>query len=875
MSIRPDLITSIRESQHRQRITDSAMLMIENLRDQLDPQMKDWMPTGTSGDAMPREVNADPSTLREQSKRAFYQEPHGKVVIRNMVKFIIGSGTIINWNEKNEQKLQSVLKWWKKSTKSIKWFSFQREYVTRFFRDGEVFVRKFATEEEPLKLRFIDPALISDDDIITDPSDSQTVIKYIMRVNGQPIEIPAEEIHHLKNADANVKRGRPILESALPYIAKYKKWLEARMVLNIVRASVAIVQEVQGTSTDLLRLANKQKASDRGKDGDRTKMLQPGTIIRGTPGSKYSMLSPNLDAKDASEDGRTIQLAIAASAGFPDTFITGDYCHSMDTEVLTEAGWKLYNDLSKEDAIATWNPKSGNLEYQKPESLRSFLYKGAMYSYEGKRMGFCVTAKHEFLVSPYHEKHKNKESLRYNDRPPQDFTKIPVEDLSKALYCIPGYVNWENGEDQPLYYMPNGESVDMEDWLKLLGYVITDGCVTDSTRSAIQITQKTVDKIPIIRDCLNNLPWKYTTTISNGATVFRIWNREIKEHIVSLIGTDGDCYSQNKRLPDFIWSLSPYYLNILLEALVLGDGAKNIEQSNVHLTVLTSSPRLANDIQRVAVIAGYMSRMSTYPMRGYVGYEHDDDRLMYGVHMSTGRSQLLETRRIVKVEAEQQVWCATVPNGTMITRYKGRAFISGNSKSNFASSVVAQNPAIREFEDGQQLIVEGIVEIIDWILLDGINKNEIAAEADIEYEVGFPPLLKRDMAQETAAYEVMHANRVISRATWQIKSGLDPDAEDRKTEEDSLSLMNKPSEVPEPKISEPPSKKRVDDRNPRQTTAGNESQKKKIRLKLLPLKEMVKKSTEEDNNETLRNYEMEYEVIRPEQSTDPSGEQAA
>ena len=522
MRIRSDIVSSIRESQHRQRVVDSTMSMLENLRDQLDPQMKDWMPTGTQGDTMPREVNSDPSTLRQESKRAFYQEPYGKVVIRNMVKFIIGSGTIINWSEKNERKLQSILKWWKKSTKSIKWFSFQREYVTRFFRDGEVFVRKFATEEGPLKLRFIDPALFSDDDIVTDPSDSQTVIKYIMRVDGKPIEIPAEEIHHLKNADANMKRGRPLLESILPYITKFKKWLDARIVLNQVRTSVALVQEVQGTSTDLLRLANRQKASDRGRDGDRAKMLQPGTIIRGTPGSKYSMLSPNLDAKDASEDGRTIQLAMAAGAGFPDTFITGDF-----------------------------------------------------------------------------------------------------------------------------------------------------------------------------------------------------------------------------------------------------------------------------------------------------------------------------------------------------------------SKANFASSVVAQNPAIREFEDGQQLIVEGIVEIIDWILLDGINKNEIAAEADIEYEVGFPPLLKRDMAQETAAYEVMHANRVISRATWQIKSGLDPDAEDRKTEEDSLSLMNKPSEVPEPKISEPPSKKRVDDRNPRQTTAGNESQKKKIRLKLLPLKEMVKKSTEEDNNETLRNYEMEYEVIRPEQSTDPSGEQAA
>ena len=866
MNIRPDLIATINEAHYRQRIADSAMLVMENLRDQLDPQMKGWMPTGGSGDTMPLNVASDPSLLREEAKRAFYQEPYGKVVIRNMVKFIIGSGTIINWEEKEEEKLKTILAWWKMSTKSIKWFSFQREYVTRFFRDGEVFVRKFATKDGPLKLRFIDPELIADNSIITDPADVQTVLNYKIRVSGQePITVPASEIHHLKNADANMKRGRPLLEAILPYIAKYKKWLEARMVLNIVRASVAIVQQVQGTSTDLLRLASKQKANDRGKDSDRTKMLQPGTIIRGTPGTEYKMLSPNLDAKDASEDGRTIQLAMAAGAGFPDTFVTGDYCHSMDTEVLTETGWKLYGQLSKEDAIATWNPTSGNLEYQKPESLRSFLYKGTVYSYEGKRMGFNVTAKHQFLVSPYHEKHRNKESLRYNVRPPGDFTKIPVEDLSKALYCIPGHVNWENGEDRPLYYLPNGESVDMEDWLKLLGYVVTDGCVTESTRSAVQIAQKTESKIPIIQDCLNSLPWKYTTTWSNDCAIFRIWNREVKDHIVSLIGTNGDCYSQNKHLPDFIWNLSPYYLNILLEALVLGDGARSVEKSNIHLTVLTSSPRLANDVQRLAVIAGYMSRLSSHPM---LGYETDENRLMYGVHMSTGRPQLLETRRINKLETEQQVWCATVPNGTMVTRYKGRAFISSNSKSNFASSVVAQNPAIREFEDGQKLIAEGIVEIIDWILSDGMEKGEIDDRANLDYEVGFPPLLKRDLAQETAAYKIMYNNNVISRATWQIKAGLNPDGEDRKIEDDEFPQTDKSTKVPQPKTEQPP--KRVDDRNPRQTTVGNEK-KKQIRLKLLP-----KDTKEKDITDgALRNYEVEYEIIQPEREADLPGGRAA
>ena len=333
MPIRHDLITQIQAQQLREDSLQFAALTIERLKGDLEPEMQGWSRSGGVDD-LPPEISLDPARLREGSRLAFYQKPFGRVIIRNFVKFIIGTGTVIDWEEKDERKLDAIQEWWKTATKSIKWFRFQREYVTRLFRDGETFVRRFdGLENKPLHLRFVEPSMITDDDIITDDSDVQTVLGYRVRIpkkNGslELQEVDAPFMHHIKNADENMKRGRPILESILPYITKHEKWLEARMVLNQVRSSIAIVQEVQGTTTDLFRIRSQQRASTRGSDTDRAKMLKPGTIIRGTPGVKYNMLSPNIDAKDASEDGRNIQLAMAAGAGFPDSFVTADWSMS-------------------------------------------------------------------------------------------------------------------------------------------------------------------------------------------------------------------------------------------------------------------------------------------------------------------------------------------------------------------------------------------------------------------------------------------------------------------------------------------------------------------------------------------------------------------
>lgn len=355
--MRQETINFILEGTNQQRaarIQNQIYSALEAVQGILEPELQGWSSVagGKTQKSSPLEdtlENLDLATLRQESTVAYYRKPHGRVAIRNYVKFIFGAGVMIDFQEKEEEALGKILEWWRLFTKKNKWRKLLREIGTRGYRDGEVFIRKFKQLDGPLILRFIDPSKINDNDIVyvkteTGEVDVERVDYY--KVNGQ--EIPGDEVIHIKiDVDRNVKRGMPILTNALPYLSKFDKWLDARMVLNIIRASVALVREVQGSPTDLTRIRSAQRSNrSDAKETNKAQMLRPGTILSGTPGVKYSMLSPNLDAKDAGEDGKTILRSVAAGEGFPDVFITADYSQAnfASTAVSQNIGVREFED---------------------------------------------------------------------------------------------------------------------------------------------------------------------------------------------------------------------------------------------------------------------------------------------------------------------------------------------------------------------------------------------------------------------------------------------------------------------------------------------------------------------------------------------------
>ncbi len=70
-------------------------------------------------------------------------------------------------------------------------------------------------------------------------------------------------------------------------------------------------------------------------------------------------------------------------------------CYDNETEILTENGWKYFNELENEK-VATLNNITGNLEWQKPTAKQSYGHNGEMYNIVLEDGG-------GLLVSPEHK----------------------------------------------------------------------------------------------------------------------------------------------------------------------------------------------------------------------------------------------------------------------------------------------------------------------------------------------------------------------------------------------------------------------------------------------------------------------------------------
>ncbi len=73
-------------------------------------------------------------------------------------------------------------------------------------------------------------------------------------------------------------------------------------------------------------------------------------------------------------------------------------CYDDRTEVLTDKGWKLFRDVSREDLVASMDP-SGGVELVRPSLYVDNEYDGEMYRIRSEHVDLLVTPNHNMYVS--------------------------------------------------------------------------------------------------------------------------------------------------------------------------------------------------------------------------------------------------------------------------------------------------------------------------------------------------------------------------------------------------------------------------------------------------------------------------------------------
>lgn len=104
---------------------------------------------------------------------------------------------------------------------------------------------------------------------------------------------------------------------------------------------------------------------------------------------------------------------------------------------------------------------------------------------------------------------------------------------------------------------------------------------------------------------------------------------------------------------------------------------------------------------------------------------------------------------------------------------------SDASNANYASTMVAESPAVKFFESEQEDQIEEDLELIwasfDWAVLNGRLPAELRDM--VEIEVSGPTLVTRDPKQQADTDDVYLRHRIMSPQTVQARLGLDPDQE--------------------------------------------------------------------------------------------------
>lgn len=279
-----------------------------------------------------KELSAtDQAALRDNATQFYYRNSHARNLLRLMVKYIVGRGFSIQPVSGNALVKKWLDTFWRVNRMELR----KKEIILRAMRDGECFVRFFPDKTGMLLVRFMDPSRVAEPTtragvtgnasygVETDPEDIENVLAYWYK--GE--RIPAEDVYHIKLfVDSDVKRGRSYLEPMMKALAQYKQWLDYRIRLNAVRSVVGLVKKIAGTPDQVRTLVGTQKTKNQtAPDGTEYTAAPEGiSVFTSNKGVEYEMMSPNLQASDAKEDGRNILLAVSAGAGLPEYMVTSD-----------------------------------------------------------------------------------------------------------------------------------------------------------------------------------------------------------------------------------------------------------------------------------------------------------------------------------------------------------------------------------------------------------------------------------------------------------------------------------------------------------------------------------------------------------------------
>lgn len=280
---------------------------------------------------------------------------------------------------------------------------------------------------------------------------------------------------------------------------------------------------------------------------------------------------------------------------YPKTFQFSGWhpnCYSDDTEIMTEAGWKLFNNLSDSDKIFSLNPISKSPEYVNIVRQYKRWYNEDMIHFNNAFLSVLVTKDHDMV-------YQNKSDGEFRKRKAIDYSKN-----NGSIYRASEY------EGTNIEFIKIGKyNIDFRVFSEFMGYYLSDGSIAKNRPYWCTVSQQEEndpETYAKIRKCLSKMPFKVT----EANVGFHFWNKSMWKYLKQF----GKAY--DKFIPKEIMNSHKIQIKIFLDAFISCDGTvrqpksfigsrgnvfKGVTDSRVYYT---ASPQMMSDLGECIVKIG-------------------------------------------------------------------------------------------------------------------------------------------------------------------------------------------------------------------------------------------------------------------------------
>lgn len=347
-------------------------------------------------------------------------------------------------------------------------------------------------------------------------------------------------------------------------------------------------------------------------------------------------------------------------------------CYLDDTEFLTHSGWLRYDEIADGESLATINQATGAVEFQIPTERVAKPYSGPINLFRHRYTSCAVTPNHRMWTSPVNRGSCGRIGNVY--RPEVANWSFRRADELRGHHHV-RVVGTPREDEYPV----------SDAMLSLVGAFVSEGSVakrlSDGSASVLSFTQKVGNRLESVMATVDQEHPIRTFTYTRKdewrpspieCHTYTLANRRVSAQL------DRECGrgSRNKHLPGWVFDLSARQAEVLLAALMAGDGTLCRGGWQVYYTI---SPRLAGDVQALAIIAGRRSNAwGPYDKGMYQVMVQDPGREFETISIRCNHK--------VEIVKDARIVCFTVPNETLVTRRNGRVAMHGNTK--FGSHMV-------------------------------------------------------------------------------------------------------------------------------------------------------------------------------------------